>query len=95
MPWKETSAMTQRFIFLEHYQSKENTLSDLARQFGISRKTAYKWIERYKDQGLEGLLEKSRKPHTTANTTSIGIEKDILNAREKFPAWGARKLKSI
>lgn len=93
MPWKETSAMTQRLMFLEHYQTNENTLSDLARQFGISRKTAYKWIERYKHQGLEGLLEKSKKPHTTANTTSIEIERDILSSREKFPAWGARKLK--
>jgi transposase-like protein len=86
MPWKETSAMTQRFSFFEQYQRQEDTLSDLARKFGISRKTAYKWIERHKMQGLEGLLEKSRKPHITANATAIEKETEILKTRERFPA---------
>ncbi len=93
MPWKEASIMTQRHMFLELYRRNEDTISNLAREFGISRKTAYKWIERHKNYGLEGLIEKSRKPHTTLNTTSIEKEIKILEAREKFPAWGARKLK--
>ena len=93
MPWKETSSMTQRITFLELYLSNEYNLTCLANKFGISRKTAYKWIERHRNHGMEGLLERSRKPKATPNVTSTEHETQILLMREKFPAWGARKLR--
>jgi transposase InsO family protein len=93
MPWKEVSAMTQKMTLLELYIRNENSISDLANIFNISRKTAYKWINRHKRQGLEGLSEKSRRPNIIHNITSPETEDLILKTRDHFPAWGARKLK--
>lgn len=93
MPWKEISPMSQRITFLELYLRKEYSITDLANQFEISRKTAYKWIERHNNEGIEGLRELSRRPRQVSNITSMEKEIQILQCRERFPAWGARKLK--
>ena len=65
MPWKETSAMNERMMFIGDYLRKEYTIADLCRAYGISRKTAYKWIHRYEEEGVAGLKERSRAPHHT------------------------------
>lgn len=95
MPWKETNAMTQRMTFLECYLRNESSLTALAKMFSISRKTAYKWIERHKMLGLDGLLDQSRVPHNIHNCVPSEMEALILQTREQFPAWGARKLKKF
>lgn len=93
MPWKEISPMTQKITFLELFLSEQYTVVDLADLFSISRKTAYKWIERYYKQGIEGLEEMSRQPLQSPKAISLEMETKILQIREKFPVWGARKLK--
>ena len=70
------------------------SLSDLCRQFGVSRPTGYRWINRYKEVGPEGLLDLSRKPHGCSHATSEEVENAILALRSKHPSWGARKLKA-
>jgi len=94
MPWKESRVVDQRLQFLSAYQRKEATVTDLCYEFGISRPTAYKWINRYKEAGPEGLLDLSRKPHGCAHTTPEEIENEVLALRKRFPSWGARKLKA-
>ena len=94
MPWKESRIVDQRLQFLSSYQQKEMSLSDLCREFGVSRPTGYRWINRYKEVGPEGLLDRSRKPHGCSHATSEATENAILALRSKHPSWGARKLKA-
>jgi transposase InsO family protein len=94
MPWKESRIVDQRLQFLSSYQKKEMSLSDLCREFGVSRPTGYRWINRYKEVGPEGLLDRSRKPHGCSHATSEATENAILALRSKHPSRGARKLKA-
>ena len=70
------------------------TNSDLCREFGVSRQTGYRWINRYKEVGPEGLLNRSSKPNGCSHATTEAIENEIFALRSKHPSWGARKLKA-
>ena len=63
MPWKETCAMDERMRFIVEWQRGEVGMAELCRRAGISRKTGYKWVERYEGEGVVGLVERSRAPH--------------------------------
>ena len=86
--------MDQRLQFLSSYQKEEMSISDLCREFEVSRPTGYRWINRYKEAGPEGLLDLSSKPHSCSHATSELIGDAILAMRRKYPSWGARKLKA-
>lgn len=92
MPWKETCAMKQRIEFIESYLAKDDSISELAREYGISRKTAHKWIERYKQEGGVGLEDQSRAPHYHPNALCEGLERSILEWKGRKPMWGAPKI---
>src|ERR1700741_4895525 len=62
MPWKECSVMDERLQFVARRLAGE-PMSELCREFGISRKTGYKIFERYQDCGVQGLTDRSRRPH--------------------------------
>ena len=95
MPWQETLRMDQRVQFIADYQRGEFDLADLARRFGISRKTAYKWIDRYKAAGPEGWVDQSRRPHHCPHETSAAIVAALLEVRRHHPTWGAKKLLKV
>jgi len=67
-------------------------ISALCREFGISRKTGYKWLERYGQGGEEALVDRSRCPYSSPSRTSVEVEEAILAVREAHPAWGGRKI---
>lgn len=92
MPWNKTEPMNERVKFIATYLEEEETLSDLCRRFGISRKTGYKWIERYEEDGLVALADQSRAPHTHPNAVDTEVTQLILLEREKHPHWGPKKL---
>lgn len=94
MPWKETCAMNERQLLIEDYIEKESSVSELARQYGVSRKTAHKWIKRFKQNGAAGLEELSRAPHHHPNALSQAMEVEILEWKSKKPLWGAPKIHS-
>jgi transposase len=94
MPWKESCIVDQHLQFLSSYQKEEMSVSDLCRGFGVSRPTGYRWINRYNEIGPEGLLDLSRRPHGCSHATPEAIENAIIALREKYPSWGARKLKA-
>jgi putative transposase len=93
MPWHETEPMKERHQFIAQYLSGLYSVSALAARFGISRKTAYKWIERYRQDGLDGLHEHSRAPRSCPRRTSDIALDAIRTAREQHPTWGPRKLR--
>lgn len=92
MPWIETEPMNEKIKFISAYLSKDVTFQALCEQFKISRKTGYKYINRYKSEGVEGLKDQSRAPHTQANQTDPEIEESILHVKSIYPRWGAKKL---
>ena len=92
MPWKETYAMEERIKFIGRYLEEESSLIELSEEFGISRKTAHKWVVRYRDQGPEGLVERSHAPRRCWNQTEEDIERRIVTLREKHRRWGPKKL---
>ncbi|QIW15716.1 integrase [Pasteurellaceae bacterium RH1A] len=92
MAWKQTNPMEQKTLFIKAWLSQRFTKSDLCEQFGISRPTANKWIERFKQGGFPGLQELSRKPHYSPNATPQWIVEWLVSERRKRPDWGAKKL---
>lgn len=93
MPWKESSTMSQRQEFIERALREGSNISQLSRQFEISRKTGYKWLERYHQEGVSGLADRSRRPIHSPRQTPPEIETLIVATRQRFPTWGGRKLK--
>ena len=92
MPWECKTVEEQRREFAEAAKETKN-FSALCREFGITRKTGYKWVERYKENA--DLSDKSRKPFTIANRTPIETEERIVVLRAENPGWGAKKLKEV
>jgi hypothetical protein len=74
MPWKESRIVDQHLQFLSSYQKEEMSVSELCREFGVSRPTGYRWINRYRECGPEGLLNLSSKPHSCSHATPETIE---------------------
>lgn len=93
MPWEERTVEKSRAEFVKAVMKGEDTISALCRVYGISRKTGYKWLQRF-EQG-EALGNKSRAPFHTPNKTPSEIEQLILDQRNVHVAWGARKLKRV
>lgn len=85
--------MSERKAFVREALTGEVTMSELCRSYGISRKTGYKWLKRYREEGLAGLSERSRRPHHSPKQTPPEVERVVVEARERHPAWGGRKLK--
>ena len=95
MPFIEQSIMSQRIEFCILASKSESNMSDLCRRFNITRRTGYKWLERYLDQGLPGLEEKSRRPHTFPNQTPPHIDQYVVELRKNDQEWGSKKLHKI
>jgi transposase InsO family protein len=92
MPWREMSPMEQRLEFVREYETELFTMSELAAQYGISRKTGYKWLERYDAEGVEGLRDHSRRPHRSPQATAPDLVEQLIALRRRHPRWGAKKL---
>ena len=92
MPWKGVTVSEQRQRFIEDYLLNYYSITELADRFGISRRTAHKWINRYKQLGQEGYQELSRRPHTCPWQTDLEIVKELVKLRKARPKWGPRKL---
>ena len=84
--------MDERVKFIARLLDGE-TMSGLCREFGISRKTGYKIHERYRDCGVEGLTDRSRRPYRHANQLPFQIETLIVRLKRERPAWGAPKIR--
>jgi putative transposase len=82
----------ERLRFVARLMDGEK-MAELCREFDISRKTGYKIFSRYKDCGLEGLTDRSRRPYRQANRLPFQIEKAIIQIKREHPSWGAPKIR--
>jgi transposase InsO family protein len=94
MPWKASSVMEERLRFVARLLDGE-AMTDVCRDFGVSRKTGYKLLDRYKEHGLEALSDRSRRPVRYANQLPEQIESLIVRFKAEKPHWGARKIREL
>ena len=92
MPWKETGPMEQRRLFIQECLENGGPAVHICAAFGISRKTGYKWWNRFCSEGLSGLADRSRAPKRIPRKTAKSIEQKLLRARKLHASWGPRKL---
>jgi len=96
MPWKEVKPMQQKVLFIADYLRGVSSMSELCAHYGISRKTGYKWINRYQQQGVDGLNEQSRTPALCPTQTPYRIQQAIIELRQQFLTRpGAKKLRVL
>lgn len=92
MAWRTMEIPDQRVRFVVAASRGEQSMSDLCREFDISRPTGYQWLKRYRASGVAGMREVSRRPQKSPKRTGAGIEQRIGELRRERPDWGARKL---
>jgi putative transposase len=92
MPWKECHVVDDRLRFVARLLDGEK-MAPLCKEFGIARKTGYKIYERYKDCGVQGLTDRSRRPYRHANQLPLVVEKLIVQLKREYPSWGAPKIR--
>lgn len=95
MPWKNVTPMEEIIRFVTLAQTDRFTITDLCEQFGISRKTAYKHLERYAAGGLKALQPRSHRPHHCPQRTDEAIEAMVLAERRLHRTWGPKKIQDI
>ena len=94
MPWKASSVMEERLRFVARLLDGE-AMTDVCRDFGVSRKTGYKIFDRYKEHGLTALSDRSRRPVRYANQLPQQVESLIVQLKAEKPYWGARKIREL
>jgi putative transposase len=92
MPWQECRKVDERMRFVARLLDGEK-MAVLCREFDVSRKTGYKIFSRYKDCGLHGLTDRSRRPYRQANRLPFQIESLIVQLKKEHPSWGAPKIR--
>ncbi|HEY3588699.1 MAG TPA: IS481 family transposase [Buttiauxella sp.] len=95
MAWKTMDVHEQRVRFVVEATQKTRTFRALCAAYGISRPTGYLWLQRYRELGVEGIAERSRKPHRSPERTDPERERQVVQLRQRYPDWGARKLKVL
>jgi putative transposase len=95
MPWSLESPLDLKTRFVSDYVRLIGSFTELCSRYGISRKTGYKWVERYHLLGLTGLEERSRRPHTCPSRVDPKVEAWILEQRRRHPSLGGKKLLTL
>lgn len=92
MPWKETGPVCERLKFILDCESELFSMTERCERFGISRKTGYKWLHRYREEGLEGLKDRSRAQFHCPHRTEESLVQALVSFRKEHPTWGPKKL---
>ena len=95
MPWKTMDVREQRVQFVVAAARREKSLSALCREFGVTRPTGYVWVRRYEQAGIAGIGERSRRPQHSPRLTAPGLQQRVIELRQRYPDWGARKLQEL
>jgi transposase InsO family protein len=94
MGWRETCAVDERMRFVMAVENQEEAFAAVCRRFGVSRRTGYKWLERYQVEGLAGLKDRSRAPLHHPQAIPDAIFERCLSVRRAHPSWGPVKVRA-
>jgi len=94
MGWMETCAVEERMRLVMAVEERTEAFAAVCRQFGVSRRTGYKWLERYRVEGGEGLLDRSRAPLHHPQAVTAAIAERCLGVRREHPTWGPLKVRA-
>jgi transposase InsO family protein len=94
MPWNEVSIVSLRLEFVTLATAQGANIRELCRRYGLTPRTAYKWIARFKADGADALADRSRRPSTSPGQSPGEVEGHVLRLRDEHPAWGGRKLRT-
>ena len=83
MPWKDVRPMDEKILFIADHLRAPGNFRQLCGRYGISRKTGYKWVERYQAEGIDGLEERSRRPHAVVGEIPYAIRKAVVDLRRQ------------
>ncbi len=92
MSWAETNPVHERMRFVAALQRRTQTMSEICREFGVSRKTGYKILRRFEAEWIGGLRDRGRAPRTHPNQTEPEVEAAIVQVRKAHPTWGSKKI---
>ena len=92
MSWKELSSVVRRLRFVKLALKAQQSMSQLCRRFGMSRKSGYKWVARFEREGPRGLRDRVCRPHRSPRQTSWEWLVRIRRLRRRYWSWGGRKL---
>jgi putative transposase len=95
MGWKESSVMHERGRFILEAMGENANISELCRLYGVSRKTGYKWLHRYRHEGPAGLMDRSRRPVNSPLAVPAHIVAEVVRLRQGHPTWGPKKLQAL
>ena len=95
MAWKSVLPMEERLRFVFEAQLGLWTMTELCERYGISRKTGYKWLKRFNQQGIEGIQEHSRAPKHFPHRTPEEVVKCVVAERQRHPKWGPKKIAKV
>ncbi|MGD0793459.1 MAG: IS481 family transposase [Terriglobales bacterium] len=95
MPWKTMDVEEQKVRFVVAATRQEKSFTALCQEFGISRPTGCLWRKRYQEAGLAGIAERSRRPQQSPTRTTAELEQRVVEMRQRYPDWGARKLQIL
>ena len=95
MPWEESSVVNLRTEFVLRTFESKVSFGELCQEYGISRKTGYKWKKRFLEEGLDGLEDRSRRPTSSPNQADEDTACRIVRLKLAHPRWGPRKIRTI
>lgn len=88
MGWMETCAVDERIRLVLAVERREEPMAALCRRFGVSRRIGYKWLARYREDGVAGLADRSRAPRHHPQEVSAALAEHCLAVRRAHPTWG-------
>ena len=95
MGWKTMEVREERVKFVVEASLGSKPFGSLCREFGITRPTGYLWLKRYREEGVAGVAERSRRPRSSPARTPAELEGQVQQVRLRYPDWGARKLQRV
>src|SRR5215510_2858729 len=94
MPWEVAPVSELRLAFIHLVETLHSSVAEACRKFGVSRKTGYKWLGRYRAAPEQPLADRSRRPAHSPRRTEVDLEARILDVRREF-GWGPRKIRAF
>ena len=94
MPWREVCSMDEKMRFIAAVKAHEDAVAALCEEYGVSRKTGYKWLARYDRHDAAGLMERSHAPQVVPWAITAAAAEAIVELRQARPSWGPKKLRA-